>query len=193
MSFVRRYVREKIVEEWGITERAVRAISAVDKLIDLNLDIFTSFHREEEFKLFLTTGKLERFFIENLKRFSWLLDFFLIVSLLTSSLLIIFGMGTELYHVISGSSPLKEGVLSLLGSLLILYALSELISQEIKSLKGAPFHVSVFLGVALAAVIREILILSVSHADVTRMLSMGFLLLALGVVYWVISKETKST
>jgi len=188
MNFIRKFIHEKILNELGYTPDAQRAVIAINKLLDLNLDILTSSYREEEFKLFLATGKLEKFFIENLKRFSWFLDIFLVISLLFSSLLIIYWIGVELFHIFSGDMPLKEGVLSILGSVLILYALSELINEEMKHLKGAPFNIRTFLGVALAAVIREILILSVSYADVVKMLSMGFLLLALGAVFWLTSK-----
>ena len=188
MSYVRRFLHDKVLKELGCTPEANRILTALDKLLDLNLDIMTSSYRDEEFKLFLATGKVERFFIENLKKFSWFLDIFLIVSLLFSSILIIYWIGLELFHIFGLTLPLKEGVLSILGSVLILYALSELINEEIKHLKGAPFNVRTFLGVALAAVIREILILSVSQTDVVKMLSMGFMLLSLGLVFWLTSR-----
>ena len=189
MSFVRRFIHDKVLQELGCTPESHRTVIALDKLLDLNLDIMTSAYRDEEFKLFLATGKVERFFIENLKRFSWFMDIFLIVSLIFSSVLIIYWIGLELFHIFGGSLPLKEGVLSILGSILILYALSELINEEIKHLKGAPFSVKTFLGVALAAVIREVLILSVSQTDVVKMLSMGAMLLALGLVFWLTSRS----
>ncbi|WP_457600919.1 phosphate-starvation-inducible PsiE family protein [Hydrogenivirga sp.] len=188
MSYVRRFIHDKLLKELGCKPETNRTLIALDKLLDMNLDVMTSAYRDEEFKLFLATGKVERFFIENLKRFSWFLDIFLIVSLIFSSLLIIYWIGQELFHVFGGVLPLKEGVLSILGSVLILYALSELINEEIKHLRGAPFNVKTFLGVALAAVIREVLILSVSQTDVVKMLSMGFMLLALGLVFWLTSR-----
>ncbi len=189
VSYVRGLLRDKILVSGGMDDD--RLISSLDRALDMGLDLIVNAYREEELKFFLSTGKVERFFIGNLKRFSWFLDIFLIASLIFSSLLIIYWIALEISHIFAGTLPLKEGVLSILGSVLILYALSELINEEIKHLKGAPFSVKTFLGVALAAVIREILILSVSQTDVVKMLSMGAVLLALGLVFWLTSSPNR--
>ena len=193
VSYLRRVLKDKASDIAKSPDDARNVIGFLDRVLDLSLDLMVSAYREEELKFFLSTGKVERIFIGNLKRFSWFLDVFLIASLVLSSMLIIYWIALEISHIFGGTLPLKEGVLSILGSVLILYALSELINEEIKHLKGAPFSVKTFLGVALAAVIREILILSVSQTDVVKMLSMGAVLLALGLVFWLTTRPQDKT
>ncbi|WP_407079837.1 phosphate-starvation-inducible PsiE family protein [Candidatus Hakubella thermalkaliphila] len=58
---------------------------------------------------------------------------------------------------------IEHGVISTLGSLLILWVLIELINTEISHLKGGKFYISVFIGVALVTVIRATMIATFKH------------------------------
>ena len=71
----------------------------------------------------------------------------------------------------------------MLGSILILYAISELLSEEIKHIKGSVLSLKIFVGVALAAVIRKILIISLSSEKVQELITLSPVILALGVVF----------
>ncbi len=82
--------------------------------------------------------------------------------------------------------PLEKGGLSILGSVLILYAISELLAEEVKHIRGSPVSIKVFVGVALAAVIRKVLILSLSPEKFMELLSLSAVLIALGLIYWII-------
>jgi uncharacterized membrane protein (DUF373 family) len=71
---------------------------------------------------------------------------------------------------------------------LILYAISELLSEETKHVKGSAFSLKIFVGVALAAVIRKVLILSLSPEKVQELITLSLVILALGVVFWLIHR-----
>ncbi|WP_333784928.1 phosphate-starvation-inducible PsiE family protein [Thermocrinis sp.] len=66
---------------------------------------------------------------------------------------------------------------------LILYAISELLSKEIKHIKGSPLSLKVFVGVALAAVIRKVLVTSLSPEKVQELINLSFVILSLGIVF----------
>ncbi len=80
-------------------------------------------------------------------------------SSLTSSIFLFISPSPNLFYmVLAGQLPLERGGLSILGSVLILYAISELLSEEIKHIRGGAVSIKAFVGVALAAVIRKVLI-----------------------------------
>jgi uncharacterized membrane protein (DUF373 family) len=63
--------------------------------------------------------------------------------------------------------------------------------EEIKHLKGGGFAIGAFIGVALAAVIRKILIVSLSAEKALELLSYGAIVLSLGIVYWLLAKKNR--
>ncbi|MCK5236879.1 MAG: phosphate-starvation-inducible PsiE family protein [Deltaproteobacteria bacterium] len=60
-----------------------------------------------------------------------------------------------------------------------------------KHLKGSKFAINVFISVALVAVIRKILVTSLSSEKVEAQLSLIAAVAVLGVVYWLIAKVEK--
>ena len=81
-----------------------------------------------------------------------------------------------------------HGVLTALGSLLIIWVMVELMENEIRQLRGGRFKIQIFLGVALVALIRELLIASLDHAASELQYTILAGILALGIVYWLISR-----
>jgi len=79
-----------------------------------------------------------------------------------------------------------------LGSLLILWLAIELLDAEIDRLRGGELQLSLFVGVALVAFIRKILVASLSHESLqVEMFYLGGILI-LGVIFWLISRtETR--
>ena len=78
--------------------------------------------------------------------------------------------------------------LNVLGSISILYAISELLSEEINHIKGSALSLKIFVGIALAAVIRKVLIISLSPEKVQELITLSLVILALGVVFWLIHR-----
>ena len=63
------------------------------------------------------------------------------------------------------------------------------VDNEIKSLKGGRFNILVFIGVIIVALIREILISTLRHDELTTQIFLAGTLLILGVVYFLIAKS----
>jgi uncharacterized membrane protein (DUF373 family) len=126
--------------------------------------------------------------LEGIKKASDGFDIFLVLALLMAGLLLIYWAVYDIFLVFQGSLLLQEGVLSMMGVLLIFYAVSELLKEELKRIKGGTLSLKVFVSLALAAVIRKVLIVSLTPEKVNEILSLSVLLLSLGAVYWAIHK-----
>ncbi|MFO7967410.1 MAG: protoglobin domain-containing protein [Archaeoglobaceae archaeon] len=193
MNFKREFIREKLIQEYGYTEELERLMKSVDKIIDLNLDIMTSSYREEELKYYLARGKFQRNLIENIRKVSQVFEIFIVVALIAAGVFLIFSIIYETYIVFTGQLRLDQGIFSILGLILILYAIYELLGEEIRHIRGAVLSIKAFISLALAAVIRKVLLLSLTPEKVYEIIAIGFLLLVLGAVYWIIYKAEKET
>lgn len=186
ISFVRSYLMNIISREMGTSAEANRILLSVNKALDINLDVIINSFREEELRLHDSMGNYQKLLIENIKRISWFFDFFIVLTLAVVGLFLIIWIIYEIWLILTGVLPLERGGLSVLGSILILYAISELLSEEIKHIKGSALSLKVFVGVALAAVIRKVLIISLSPEKVQELITLSLVILALGVVFWLI-------
>ncbi len=191
MNFKREFIREKLIKEFGYTEELERLMKSVDKIIDLNLDIMTGSYREEELKYYLARGKFQRSLIENIRKVSHVFEIFIVVALIAAGLFLVFTILYEGFVLFTGQVRLDQGVLSILGLILILYAIYELLGEEIRHIRGAVLSIKAFIGLALAAVIRKVLLVSLTPEKVNEIFAIGFLLLVLGIVYWIIYKAEK--
>ncbi|WP_340690350.1 protoglobin domain-containing protein [Hydrogenobacter thermophilus] len=186
MNFVRNYIADKLTKEMGSTPEANSILKSINKALDINLDVMINSFREEELRLYLASGKYQRLLIENVRRVSWFFDTFIILTLAVVGVFLIFWIVYEIGLVLKGDFPLERGGLSILGSILVLYAISELLAEEIKHIRGSALSLKVFVGVALAAVIRKILIISLSPEKVQELITLSVVTLSLGVVFWLI-------
>ncbi|MFN3813697.1 MAG: protoglobin domain-containing protein [Aquificaceae bacterium] len=186
MNFVRDYIISKVIKEVGLTEDAKRLIITIDKALDMNLDVMINSFREEELRLYLATGKYQRLLIENIRKLSWFFDTFITLTLTVVAIFLIIWVSYEVLLVVSGQLPLERGGLSILGSVLILYAITELLSEEIKHIRGSALSLKIFVGVALAAIIRKVLIISLAPEKVQELLTLSLVTISLGLVYWLI-------
>jgi len=146
MNFVRNFIAEKLTEHMGCSPERDEVLASINKSLDLNLDVMINSFREEELKLYLTAGKIQRVLIENIRRVSWLFDIFIILALSGVGLSLIAWTVYEFYLVVVGVLPLERGGLSILGSILILYAISELLSEEVKHIRGGAISIKEGLG-----------------------------------------------
>lgn len=186
MNFVRNYIADKLNKEMGCTLEMNRILKSVNKALDINLDVMINSFREEELRLYLAAGKYQRILIENIRRVSWFFDTFIILTLAVVGVFLIFWILYEVWLALSGSLPLERGGLSILGSVLVLYAISELLTEEIRHIRGSALSLKVFVGVALAAVIRKVLVISLSPEKVQELITLSAVTLALGIVFWLI-------
>ena len=64
----------------------------------------------------------------------------------------------------------------------------ELMNTEISHLKGGKFRISIFVSVALVAVIRETMIATLKHEQSEMMVYLIASILVIGFVYWLVTK-----
>ncbi|HIE58891.1 MAG TPA: hypothetical protein EYH43_03630 [Persephonella sp.] len=190
-NFIRRFFIEKINQEFGYSRQRNLYVESLGKLLDINLDILTKAYIEEEISRYMQLSKLEKKLVKISKRFADFLDMILLVALILMSFFVIGLFTFDIYELITGKVSIEEGIIKTLGSLLILWAVAELMGEEIKHLRGKGFAVTAFISVALAAIIRKILIVSLSPEDIKKLIAYGFVLLILGIVYFLIAKKIK--
>ncbi len=131
--------------------------------------------------------------IGSIRGITWVFDAFIILTLSLVGFFLMVWIIYELYMVLVGQLPIEKGGLSILGSVLILYAISELLSEEVKHIKGGAVSIRAFVAVALAAVIRKVLIISLSPEKIQELITLALVLVALGGVFWLIHKVESST
>lgn len=188
MNFVRDFIENLVIEITKDPRERIEILKSVDKILDINLDIITESYREEEFRLYLGTSKIQKIFIESIQNVSRLIDLFIVTIMSFLAIIGSFWILYELFGLVIGKLNPEETALEVLGSVLVLYAIAELLNEEIKHLKGAPLSLKIFAGIALAAIIRKILIISLYPKKTIEVLVLGVLMLFIGVVYYIINK-----
>ncbi len=190
-NFIRRFFIEKINEEFGLSEERNQLVASIGKLLDINLDVLTLAYREEELSRYEEMTTLEKMLYSFSRKFADMLDFALVGALILVSFFVLGLFIYDVYQMVTMQIAFDKAIIATLGTLLILWAVSELMQEEIKHLKGGGFAIGAFIGVALAAMIRKILIASLSAEKYLQLLSYGAIVLALGIVYWLLSKREK--
>jgi len=190
MQVVRRFAVGMIRENFPDREERRRNTEAIEKILDINLDIITASYIEEELKKVFISHTLESKLIKATERFTYGLNLILVLALVGVSLSLVGLFFWEITHVFSGD--LEKGILSALGTLLIIWMMIELMDNEIKSLKGGRFNILVFIGVVIVAIIREILISTLRHDMLETQIFLTGTLLILGVVYFLVARSQRS-
>ena len=190
-TFVRTFVLQSIEDNFIHKEQHVKEIKAVEKIIDMNLDVLTSSYREEELSKFLSLSKFEKTILTGLKKFNSYINFFLASAL---ALVAFFAVGLfvyDIYLLFFSDLGIEKGILTVLGSLLVLWAAIELIHEEINHLQGKGFAIGAFIMLAMAALIRKVLIYSLSSEKSGELLIIGMVIVGLAVAYWLVGGKKK--
>lgn len=138
-------------------------------------------------------SNLEKKLLDYLKIIGVYFNYLLAGALIIVALFAIGLFGYDVYLLFIGQSSVEKGILTTLGSLLILWAAIELIDEEIKHLHGGHSALPAFVALAIATLIRKILIVSLSPEKAKEILMYGLLVLCLSIAYWLISLTAKST
>lgn len=190
-TFVRTFALKSIEENFENKEQHVKEIHAVEKIIDMNLDVLTSSYREEELSKFLSLSKIEKSILTGLKKFNSYINYFLAGAL---AIVAFFAIGLFLYDIyllFFTDMKIEKGILTVLGSLLVLWAAIELIHEEINHLQGKGFAIGAFIMLAMAALIRKVLIYSLSSEKSDELLVIGAVIVGLAVAYWLVGAKKK--
>jgi uncharacterized membrane protein (DUF373 family) len=187
MNVVRRFLIELLQENFPVLEERRKYRNAVERIIDINLDIMSASYQEEALKKVFVSQRLESKLIQATERFTYGLNLVLVLALAGVSISVVILFGWDILHIFRGD--IEKGILSALGSLLILWMMIELIDNEIKTLKGGKFNILVFIGVIIVALIREILISTLRHDALETQAFLAGTLLILGVVYFLVARS----
>ncbi len=183
--FVKIYIHGILHREIPDIKERARMLESVEKILDMNLDVFTNSYVEEEKKFFFSL-KVESYLVQMANRFSHGLNLILVIGLVLLGFMVMGLFAYDILHILDGD--IEKGLLSTLGSLLMLWVVIELMDTEIKHLRGGKFAIKVFISVALVAVIRKILVTSLSSEEVGAQLSLVAAVAVLGAIYWLIAK-----
>jgi len=189
MQVVRRFTVGMIRENFPEREERRKNTEAIEKILDINLDIITASYIEEELKKVFISHTLESMLIRATERFTYGLNLILVLALVGVSLSVVGLFFWEIVHIFSGD--VEKGILSALGTLLILWMMIELMDNEIKTLKGGRFNILVFIGVVIVAIIREVLISTMRHDLLATQAFLAGTLLILGIVYYLVARSQR--
>lgn len=167
-------------------EEMVNNIVAVGKIIDMSLNVITNAYIEEEMRVYSPAYKVKSALITFSERFSQTTNFILVFALIGLTLGVVWLFIKDVTHLFSGD--IERGIISALGSMLLLWLMIELMSTEIAHLKGGKFHISVFVGVALVTMIRETMIATLRHAEPESIYYLIAAILVIGFVYWIVTR-----
>jgi uncharacterized membrane protein (DUF373 family) len=129
--------------------------------------------------------------LTGLKKFNSYINYFLAGAL---AIVAFFAIGLfvyDIYLLFFTDIKIEKGILTVLGSLLVLWAAIELIHEEINHLQGKGFAIGAFIMLAMAALIRKILIYSLSSEKSDELLVIGAVILSLAVAYWLVGNKKK--
>lgn len=188
-NYVRVFILGRVYKQSAGSGDLTDKLKAVERILDINLDVLTSSYREEEMSRFLSLSRIEKTLLAGLKKTSSYFNYLLACALVMVAFFAIGLFGYDVYLLLSGKNPVEQGILTILGSLLILWAAIELIHQEMNHLRGGSFALEVFITLAIAALIRKILIFSLSPAKTLDVVLYGVLVLCLGVSYWLVMQR----
>jgi uncharacterized membrane protein (DUF373 family) len=159
----------------------------------MNLDALTSSYREEELSRFLSMSKFEKMILSGLKKFNSYINFFLAGALALVAFFAISLFVYDIYLLFFSDIGIEKGILTVLGSLLVLWAAIELIHEEIKHLQGKGFAIGAFIMLAMAALIRKVLIYSLSSEKGEELLIIGAVIVGLAISYWLVGAKKRTT
>ncbi len=191
MNYVRNFIHNIIIKNIPASDKRNELTESVNKIIDINLDIIISSYISEG-KFYIAATKFETKIIKFSSRFSYILDLALVVSLIIATIMVFLLFVFEIYRFAFGGGAFESTVVDILGAMLIVWAIRELLEEEVKKLKGHKFALSAFIGLAMAALLRKILIFSLAPGKSKEVAILGFLVLVLGIVYWLMNKSVKS-
>ncbi len=185
MNLIRQRLHQIIAAEVA-PDQQEGAFKAVEKILDLNLDVIARTYHEEEIRRVFLSQRLDSMLIRFSQRFTFGLNILLVLGLLGLSLGAVVLIIQDVISLVQGN--LVYGLVATMGSVLILWVIIELLDMEIDRLRGGAFKLRLFVGVALVAFIRKVLVTSLKEHELwTEGLYLAGILVC-GVIFWLVSR-----
>lgn len=192
MDFKRGWMTSTLATEVADPAEREALSRSINKILDINLDVLLSSYHEEQLKRIFLTKRMDSALIRFAERFAYGLNLVLVLALIGLSIGVSALFAYDIYTLIA-TRDLERGLISALGTLLIIWVIVELMDTEIRYLRGEKFRIEVFVAVALVSIIRELLIASLAHEPVEFVAFLVGAVLVLGVVYFLVSRSSVST
>ncbi len=186
MNIIRGACTDVIVRRFEDSDERVKTLISLDKLLDINLDIITSSYIEEELRTFSSAFRVKNALVTFSERFTQWMNFVLVIALMGLTIGVVGLFIYDIWKLVTGD--LNHAIITSLGSLLVLWIMIELMNTEISHLKGGRFRISVFVGVALVAIIRDTMIITLKHEEIEKLVYFISLILILGIVFWLVTR-----
>jgi uncharacterized membrane protein (DUF373 family) len=164
---------------------ATNKIISIGKILDISLDVITTSYIEEELRTYSPVYKVKSALITFSERFSQTTNLILVLALIGLTIGVVWLFIQDVMNIITGD--VERGIISALGSMLLLWLMIELMNTEISHLKGGKFHTSVFVGVALVTMIRETMIATLKHEKPESVYYLIAAILVIGFVFWIVT------
>jgi uncharacterized membrane protein (DUF373 family) len=190
MTRVRHFITDLITAYVDENRRAA-ALLAVNKILDINLDVLTSSYRQAELKKYFISARVETGLVNLMERFTHGLNLVLGLALTVVSIEVIALFVHDAINIFN-TSDLERTVISALGSLLIIWMMIELLGTEVKHLKGQKIPIKVFIGIVIVAFIRKVLVASLEHSTLTEYGMKVGTLFVLALVFWLVAKADRA-
>ncbi len=172
-------------------EEVTGNIISLEKILDISLDVITASYIEEELKAYSPVYKVRSLLINFSERFSQATNLLLVIALIGLTIGVVWLFVLDVKQLLSGD--IERGIISALGSMLLLWLMIELMNNEISHLKGGKFHISIFVGVALVTMIRETMIATLKHERPESIYYLIAAILVIGFVYWIVTRAEDRT
>lgn len=166
---------------------ATNKMISIGKILDISLDVITTSYIEEELRTYSPVYKVKSVLVSFAERFAQTTNLILVFALIGLTLGVVWLFLQDVQNILAGG--IERGIISALGSMLLLWLMIELMNTEISHLKGGKFHISVFVGVALVTMIRETMIATLKHEKPESIYYLIAAILVIGFVYWIVSKS----
>ncbi|ADR19844.1 protoglobin domain-containing protein [Calditerrivibrio nitroreducens] len=190
-NWTRQWFHEKIFQNVSDDIKRKELLFSMHKLMDINKDIISDAYYTTEIKKYSVFLSLRDFIISVSERIEF------ITQIIILSFLIFLTISAAVYFLFDIVVLMKMKpdffIIKALSSLLMIWVLSELLYTEINIIKGAKFKISTFVGVALIAFVRDLLIMTLEHSgSIEKLLLIILSITVLGLVYWLVTiTETK--
>ncbi len=166
---------------------ATDKIISVGKILDISLNIIMTAYVEEEMRIYSPVYKVKSALVSFAEKFSQTTNHILVMALIGLTLGVVWLFAKDVMHLLV-SGDVEGGIIAALGSMLLLWLMIELMNTEIEHLKGGRFHISVFVGVALVTVIRELMIATLKHEQPAAIYVLIAGILVIGCVFWIVTR-----
>lgn len=149
-------------------EERTRIFISIEKILDISLDVITSSYIEEELRNYSPAYRVKNLLVTYTETFAQAMNLVLVFALIGLTIGVVWLFVTDLINIASDPN-FSHGIITALGSLLILWVMIELMNTEIMHLKGGKFRISAFVGVALVAFIRDTMMKALRHDNMHEM------------------------